>query len=54
MNAVNTADVVGGLLADEAVEVLDLKLTPIADLMPMEEAIEAAHKQFNLDERIFG
>jgi hypothetical protein len=42
MNAVNAADVVGGLLAGEAVEVLDLKLTPIADLIPMEEAIEAA------------
>lgn len=54
MNAVNAADVVGGLLADEAIQVLYLKLAPIAHLMHMEKMIEAAHKQLNLDERVFG
>jgi hypothetical protein len=54
MNAVNAADVVGGLLADEAIQVLYLKLAPIAYLLCVEELIQAAHEQLNLDERVFG
>ena len=54
MNALNAADVVARLLADEAIQVLHLKLAPIAHLMRVEELIPSAHKQLNLDEGIFG
>ncbi len=53
MNALNAADVVGSLLADELSEVMNLHLAPVAHRVGLEELIEAAHEELNLQERVF-
>jgi hypothetical protein len=54
MNTVNASDVVGSLLADELIEVMNLELVPTTHLVGVEELIEAAHKQLNLHQGVLG
>jgi hypothetical protein len=53
MNALNAPDGVGSLLADESIEVMNIQLLPAAHFVGVEEVIEAANEQLNLNEGIF-
>jgi RNA 3'-terminal phosphate cyclase len=54
VNTLNPSDVVGSLLAHKLIEVVALDLAPVVDVVRIEELVEAAREQLNLEERVFG